>query len=72
MPLFLVLYSAPFLGERVGPKECAAAALGFAGGLVMLRPNPVELSVAIFLPIIAAALYALALIVGTGILVLKR
>lgn len=62
IPLFLVLFSAPLLGERVGRRGWAAAALGFAGVLVMLRPSPADLSVTSFLPVIAAALYALAMI----------
>lgn len=63
IPLFLVLLSAPLLGERVGPKGWMAAALGFAGVIVMLRPDPADLSVTVFLPVIAAALYALAMII---------
>lgn len=63
IPLFLVLFSAPLLGERVGARGWLAAALGFVGVVVMLRPNPADLSVTNFLPVIAAALYALAMII---------
>ena len=63
IPLFLVLFSAPLLRERVGPRGWAAACLGFAGVIVMLRPDPADITVTNFLPVIAAALYALAMII---------
>lgn len=62
IPLFITLFSAPLLGERVGPRGWGGVALGFGGVLVMLRPDPADLSVAMFLPVLAAMLYALAMI----------
>ncbi len=38
-PLFLVLLAALFLGERVRARRIAATAIGFAGVLIMLRPE---------------------------------
>lgn len=62
IPLFITLFSAPLLGERVGRRGWAAVSLGFVGVLVMLRPDPADLSLAMFLPVAAAMLYALAMI----------
>lgn len=62
IPLFITLFSAPLLGERVGARGLLAVLLGFGGVLVMLRPDPAALSAPMFLPIGAAMLYALAMI----------
>ncbi|MEL7029008.1 MAG: DMT family transporter [Pseudomonadota bacterium] len=37
--LFVVPLAALFLGERIGPRRWAAALIGFAGVLIMLRPS---------------------------------
>jgi drug/metabolite transporter (DMT)-like permease len=39
-PLFITALSWPVLGERVGPYRWAAVVVGFAGVLVMIRPDP--------------------------------
>ena len=38
-PLVLTLFSALFLGERIGGPRLVAVAVGFAGALVVIRPN---------------------------------
>ncbi|MEQ9122167.1 MAG: DMT family transporter, partial [Alphaproteobacteria bacterium] len=38
-PLFTLLFAALFLGERVGRARWAAAAVGFAGVVVLMRPT---------------------------------
>jgi drug/metabolite transporter (DMT)-like permease len=38
-PLFATLLSAMLLGERVGPRRWAAAMIGFAGVVVVMRPG---------------------------------
>ncbi|MEO0484843.1 MAG: DMT family transporter [Pseudomonadota bacterium] len=63
LPIFITLFSALFLRERVGPLGWLATALGFAGVLLVLRPGASGVSVATFLPILAAILYALSAIV---------
>ena len=62
-PLLIVLLSARLAGDRVGPVVWAAVALGFAGVLVMLRPGSVPFDAHVLLPLAAALLYALAMIV---------
>ncbi|MFO0995103.1 MAG: DMT family transporter [Alphaproteobacteria bacterium] len=38
-PLFVVAFSVPLLGERVGIHRWSAVCIGFAGILVIMRPN---------------------------------
>ncbi|MDX1609073.1 MAG: DMT family transporter [Halofilum sp. (in: g-proteobacteria)] len=38
-PLILTLFSALFLGERIGGRRLAAVVVGLAGALVVIRPN---------------------------------
>ncbi len=38
-PLFVVLMAGPWLGERVGPVQFAAIAIGFVGVLIATRPG---------------------------------
>lgn len=61
-PLFIVLLAAPLVGERVGPRGWLAVSLGFAGVLVMLRPDGESFDVYALLPVLAAVLYALAML----------
>ncbi len=62
LPLFITLFSGLFVGERVGMVDWLAICLGFAGVIVMLRPDASGVSIFAVLPIIAAVLYALAMI----------
>ena len=57
-PIFVLLISALFLGQRIGPWRIGAAAVGFAGVLLILRPDPDTLSVWTFVPILAGFFYA--------------
>ena len=61
-PLFITLFAAPLTGDRVGSRGWFAIALGFIGVLVMLRPHSSGLNPYALLPIVAAILYALAMI----------
>jgi drug/metabolite transporter (DMT)-like permease len=66
MPLFIVVGAATILGEKVGLRRWSAAAIGFLGMLVILRPGIAEVSPVMVLPVAAAALWA------TSILILKH
>jgi drug/metabolite transporter (DMT)-like permease len=57
-PIFVLLLSALFMGQRIGPWRTLAAAVGFAGVLLILRPDPAALSVWTFVPILAGFFYA--------------
>lgn len=62
LPLFITLFSHMFVGERVGITGALAICLGFAGVIVILRPDAGGISVYALLPVLAAILYALAMI----------
>ena len=62
LPIFMTLFSAILLGERIGLGGWCAAVLGFLGVLIILRPSPEGMNAYAFLPLISAVLYALAMI----------
>lgn len=62
LPLFITLFSGIFIGERVGVIGWLAIGLGFAGVLVMLRPDTESFNIFVLFPLLAAILYALAMI----------
>jgi drug/metabolite transporter (DMT)-like permease len=62
-PIFVLLISAFVFGVAVGPWRVLAVALGFAGVLVMLRPDAGNLTLMTVMPVCAGFLYALAAIV---------
>ncbi|MEM7693872.1 MAG: DMT family transporter [Pseudomonadota bacterium] len=57
-PLFLTLFSAWFLGERVGPHRYGAVVVGLLGAVIVIRPNFWAFGLAAILPLIAAASFA--------------
>ena len=59
MSLFVVAFSVPVLGERVGPWRWAAVAMGFAGAVWIVRPGGDAFSLAAVMPLGAAACYAM-------------
>lgn len=62
-PFFVAALSAPLTGERVTAAQWAAVVGGFAGVLVVLRPTPASFEPAGLLILLAAAAYAVALLV---------
>lgn len=61
-PLFITALSVPFLHEAVGPRRWAAVLVGFAGVVVVLRPD-VTVSPAMLLALGAAFFYACSMLV---------
>ncbi len=59
-PLFVVLLSWLFWGDRVGARRIAAVMVGFAGIVLVLRPDQTGVDPMTFLPVAAGAAYALA------------
>ena len=57
-PLFVALLQGPVLGERVGGARWAIILVGFAGVLVMVRPNPEGIDWLMLWPLAAALLSA--------------
>lgn len=62
IPIFIVLFAAVFVKERVGMSGWIAVALGFGGVLLVLRPDAAGLSFYAVLPLFSAMLYAGAMI----------
>jgi len=63
LPIFITLFSALLLGERISTRGWLAVALGFAGVIVILRPGVEGVNGYMFLPLLSAMSYALAMIV---------
>ena len=62
LPLFITLFSALLARESVSRIGWLAVATGFAGILLILRPNAEAFDAFALLPIVSAILYALAMI----------
>ncbi|MGM0584345.1 MAG: DMT family transporter [Pseudomonadota bacterium] len=62
-PLLLTLLAGPLLGEVPGPRRLAAVGVGLLGALIVIRPGFSEYGLATLLPLLAAAAYALNMIV---------
>ena len=62
IPLFITLFSALLTGDRVGPRSWLAIAIGFAGVIVIVRPDTGQVNYYVLLPLVAAVLYAIAMI----------
>lgn len=57
-PIFMLLIEVLFLGRRVGAMRWTAIALGFAGVLLVIRPDPAALDWLSFMPVLAGVFYA--------------
>jgi len=62
-PMFVLLISVLFMGERVGLVRIAAVVLGFIGAMLVIQPDPNALDLVAFLPIVAGMLYAIGAVV---------
>lgn len=58
-PIFILLITALILRQRIGPWRVLAVAVGFAGILVVLRPDPRDFDLAVLIPVAAGLFYAL-------------
>jgi drug/metabolite transporter (DMT)-like permease len=58
-PIWVLVFSAAFFGRPIGRRQVLAVALGFAGVLAMLRPDPSDLDAVTLMPLAAGALYGL-------------
>ncbi len=62
LPIFITLFAALFIGDRIGKVGWIAVVIGFAGVLVILRPKVSDFNAYALLPLVSAILYALAMI----------
>ncbi|MDP6884498.1 MAG: DMT family transporter, partial [Rhodospirillales bacterium] len=58
-PIIVTALSMPLLGERVGPHRWAAVLIGFAGALIIVRPDVTVFQPAAVVPLVTATLLAL-------------
>lgn len=62
IPLFMTLFSATLIGDTVSRLGWAAVFIGFLGVILILRPQANDFNFYALLPLLAAILYALAMI----------
>ena len=62
LPLFITLFSAWFIGDKVSLQGWFAIILGFCGVIVILRPATDAFNAYALLPLVSAMLYAFAMI----------
>lgn len=62
LPIFITLFSAAFVGDKISALGWFAVLLGFAGVLLILRPSTDGFNWFALLPLVSAVLYALAMI----------
>lgn len=62
LPIFITLFSALFIGDRITPRGWVAVLAGFLGVLLILRPRAGDFNAHAILPLISAMLYAGAMI----------
>ncbi|MBL1434649.1 MAG: DMT family transporter [Rhodobacteraceae bacterium] len=62
LPIFITLFSAAIIGERISPLGWTAVFIGFLGVLLILRPKAGDFNLFALLPLVSAVLYALAMI----------
>jgi drug/metabolite transporter (DMT)-like permease len=60
MALFMTAFAVPILGEKVGPVRWFAVCIGFVGVIMVMNPGADTFQWIAVLPLIAAALYAIA------------
>ncbi len=61
-PIFILLITGLFMGQKVGPWRILAVALGFAGTLIVLQPDLNDFDWAVMIPVAGGFFYALAAI----------
>jgi drug/metabolite transporter (DMT)-like permease len=62
LPLFITLFAALLLGDKIGAKGWGAVFLGFAGMLLIVKPEAGGFNAYVLLPLVAAILDASAMI----------
>lgn len=62
-PIFITLFAALFINDKVGIPGWAAILLGFCGILLILKPQSDDFNAYALLPLVSAVLYALAMII---------
>ncbi len=61
-PIFVLLITAGFMKQRIGPWRILAVAFGFLGIILVLQPNPADFNFDVLISVSAGFFYALAAI----------
>jgi drug/metabolite transporter (DMT)-like permease len=67
LPIFITLFAALFIGDRIGLMGWVSVFLGFSGVALILKPTPDGFNAYALLPLVAAVLYALAMILTPSV-----
>ncbi len=59
LPIFITIFAAVFIGDRIGLIGWASVLMGFAGVVLILKPTPDGFNRYALLPLVSAILYAL-------------
>ncbi len=62
LPIFITLFAAMFLGEKITTRGWLAVLLGFIGTLLILQPQTDDFNTYALLPLVSAVCYACAMI----------
>ncbi|MEM7317648.1 MAG: DMT family transporter [Pseudomonadota bacterium] len=62
-PIFVLLLTVAFTGQRIGPRRILAVACGFAGIIFVLQPDPNDFDLTILVPVAGGMFYAMGAIV---------
>jgi drug/metabolite transporter (DMT)-like permease len=65
--LFVMIGAALYFGEKVGIRRWAAAAMGFAGMLIILRPGAEIITLAAIWAVVSSALWAVSLLMAKNL-----
>ena len=58
-PIWVLLISVAFLGRRIGPVRIGASLFGFAGVVLVLKPDAGGVTLLVIVPLLAGLLYAI-------------
>jgi len=58
-PIFILLISALFMRQRIGPWRILAVSVGFVGILFVLQPNPNDFDLLVLMPVAGGLFYAM-------------
>ncbi len=59
-PIFTTIFAVLFLKERAGIRRWSAVMIGFAGAMVIIRPDPAHLDPNMFIVLVATSFWAIA------------
>ena len=65
-PIFVCVFAAIFLKERIGIWRISAVFLGFTGALFIIQPGTVDFRPVLMMPVLAGACYAAGVVITRG------